>query len=406
VTGQDRLTDLAAERKVLGYLLTHPNRADDIAVRLAPADFAGFLDGKSHTELFATILSNPGVPTDALAQASKLSIATLATLAIDGCYEGQTDHYIDRLIEAAGRRRLQHAAVELSQAATSDRLDLAGALDLARRLTEEAEGPALRALPDPDIDTFLEGDDAYDWIIPRLLERRDRWLLVADEGGGKSTLLRQIAVQAAAGISPFTCQAMDPVRVLLVDLENGERLVRRRLRALRTQCGARLDPDRLRVCSLPAGVDITERSGANWLTERVAANRPDLLIIGPMYRLYAGVAEHGDIGGEDKARKVTAAIDRVRTRFGVTVIAETHAPLGSNGATRVLRPFGSSVWLRWAEFGTALKRDADQPNRWLLTHFRMPRDERVWPVALSRGGVWPWSVAEWGEVPEHLREVA
>jgi RecA-family ATPase len=40
-------------------------------------------------------------------------------------------------------------------------------------------------------------------VIPGLLERRDRLMLTGEEGLGKSYLLRQIAVMAAAGLDPF-----------------------------------------------------------------------------------------------------------------------------------------------------------------------------------------------------------
>ena len=37
-------------------------------------------------------------------------------------------------------------------------------------------------------------DLSYDWVIPNLLERGDRVIIVAEEGAGKTTLARQVAL--------------------------------------------------------------------------------------------------------------------------------------------------------------------------------------------------------------------
>lgn len=204
-----------------------------------------------------------------------------------------------------------------------------------------------------------------------------------------STLLRQVAVCTAAGVHPFTHQTMTPRNVLIVDLENHDRQVRRKLRPLRVAVRDRLDPARLRIAVRPSGLDLCRRADATWLTERVAANRTELLVVGPLYRMHTAAAR-GDVGGEDQARTITAVLDRIRHRFDVTLLVETHAPHAQAGH-RDLRPFGSSVWLRWPEYGLGLRRDATDPTRWLVVHWRGPRDERDWPSALTRGGLFPWT---------------
>src|SRR5438132_11941606 len=91
---------------------------------------------------------------------------------------------------------------------------------------EVAAQPELGQPHDLDVDEFLNEDEPeYDWVIPEVVERGDRVVLTGGEGMGKSTLLRQIAIQAAAGVHPFTLEAMTPVRVMLLDLENSKRHV-------------------------------------------------------------------------------------------------------------------------------------------------------------------------------------
>lgn len=216
-----------------------------------------------------------------------------------------------------------------------------------------------------------------------------------------SVLLAQIGVMAAAGIHPWTRKNIEPRNVAIVDLENGPRLLKRRIGAMRGVAGGKLDPGRLRIAAHPDGIDLTTRSGRRWLLERCTANQTDLLVIGPAYRLMAGTPERGDIGGEDMTRKVTAALDEVRNRCNVTLLMETHAPHG-DGFGRNLRPFGSSVWLRWPEFGLGIARNRDDPQGiYQFTRWRGDRDERQWPKRLKRTGMtgrdWPWQALDYDD---------
>ncbi|MGH9053353.1 MAG: AAA family ATPase [Acidimicrobiia bacterium] len=291
-------------------------------------------------------------------------------------------------------------------------------LELARRAVEEAEppkpyaAPALRVLSpeeegrmldelqgrDPDIDEFLAaGEPDRAWLVPGLLDRGERLILTGPEGAGKSTLLLQLAVQLATGIHPFSLAPIDPVRVLLIDLENSARHVRRQLRPLRVQAGNRLDPRYVVPVVRSEGVDVLHRPDAEWLAERVAVNGPDVLICGPLYKL-AG----GDPTSEEVARRVAGLLDRFRVEFGVTVLIEAHQPYGSSVGARPRRPYGASLWSRWPDFGLNLS-----PHG-VVTHWRGARDEREWPAVLIRGGEWPWTAAAasgealWGRIVEFL----
>lgn len=104
------------------------------------------------------------------------------------------------------------------------------------------------------------------------------------------------------------------------------------------------------------------------------------MLLGPSYKL-AG----GDPTSEEVARKVTAVLDQLRAAYGFALVLEAHSPHGQQGGTRPKRPYGASLWLRWPEFGLHLDAHGS------LTHWRGARDERDWPLALKRGGEWPWS---------------
>lgn len=251
----------------------------------------------------------------------------------------------------------------------------------------------------PDIWEFLAaGDDAYDWLVPDVLERGDRVMITGAEGLGKSVWLRQLLVMLAAGIHPFRHEELlTPLRALTVDCENSPRQNRRHfgaLAGLSVTKGRRVPDGGLRLIHRPEGIDLTRGDDAEWLLERVRAHKPDVMYIGPFYRLH-----NSDINDEVAARKTVSVLDAVRNAGdGCVLLMEAHAGHGQSGSKRMLRPAGSSLLLRWPEFGFGLRRakecdPADQrPSLVDLEAWRGSRDERDWPDSFRHGrtGEWPW----------------
>lgn len=285
---------------------------------------------------------------------------------------------------------------ELRELARQDHLDFDGKLKRARSIfdrSEQAEtldnfGRLTRW------DTFLnEKTDPYDWIIPGLLERSERVIVVAAEGVGKTMLARQVALLSSAGIHPFNRGSIEPVRSLFVDLENPERIIRRTSKEILdsiklTKMGSYGDfPAHL--LSKPDGVDLMKASDRAELEQVIAMVEPELLLLGPLYKSFV------DPGGQtSEAVAVTVAkwFDYIRTTYGCALWLEHHAPLGSSDSGRILRPFGSSVWSRWPEFGFALSPDPTDENLLEVKHYRGMRDStRDFPHALRKGGQFPFT---------------
>ena len=251
-----------------------------------------------------------------------------------------------------------------------------------RKLTPLENRIVNQALGGPDLDVhdwLNQPEQEYDYLIDGLLERGDRVIDTGGEGDGKTTLHRQIAVTAAAGIHPFTFDTINPVRVLYLDFENGKRFSRRRFRSLVDVAGDRLEPGKLIPIIRPEGIDLLTDEDQEWLEDRVHANLPELLIAGPLYKMFGG-----DPNSEEIARVVAQCLDRLRTTFELTIIIEAHSPYGT-GKNRPIRPYGASLWRRWPEFGFHLS------PRGALIPWRGSRDERDWPTLLERGGEWPWT---------------
>lgn len=270
------------------------------------------------------------------------------------------------------------------------------AVAMAREIRDQ--GRQNEDLPIEDILDFVQHEDVYDWIVPDLLERQDRLILTASEGGGKSTLLRQFAVTLAAGLHPFrVSDIIDPARVLVLDCENSAASSRRKYRPLLAAAESVEQPVRrgqFHIECKPAGIDLTRAQDRAWLMRRVEKVQPDVLIVGPVYRLHAG-----DPNSEELARKVSVVIDEARATAGCAVLMEAHSP-HQNGfaAHRPLRPLGSSLWLRWPEFGFGLRpvedeksaSNADGCRGRRVIPWRGQRDERDWPRFIKAGEKWPW----------------
>jgi len=261
----------------------------------------------------------------------------------------------------------------------------------------------------PDLWEFLGHQDLpHEWVVPDLLERGDRLIWTGFEGLGKSMFVRQLAVTAAAGLHPFTFRPIDPQFVLLIDCENSSRQSRRRFRPLaEASIGAnrRVPEGALRLIHKPEGIDLTRDDDAAWLLERVTAHKPDLLIIGPFYRLHAA-----NINEETAARRTVAVLDAARTQVDCALVVEAHAGHGGPGESgkhRSVRPLGSSLLMRWPEFGYGIAPACEPDSAGRVREvevrpWRGDRDERRWPSHLVWGTPWPWVVKDRGShIPDY-----
>lgn len=183
---------------------------------------------------------------------------------------------------------------------------------------------------------------------------------------------------------------MTPRRVLILDCENSRSQIRRSLRTLSicaNRDGRPIQPGMLRICARPDGLDLANRADVRFLHERMQADQPEVVVMGPLYKLVnASPLE------EEPAAKLARTLDTIRARYGVTLVIEAHSPHAQEGRKREMRPYGASLWKRWPEFGIGLV--DDDSNVTSLTHWRGAREERNWPDKMRRGGAWPWTVAQ------------
>lgn len=261
------------------------------------------------------------------------------------------------------------------------------------RYPKVAETTELSPLTDGvELDDFLAEDEPeFDWLIPGLLEREERLILTGGEGNGKSTWMRQFGIQCASGIHPITRVSIAPVKVLMIDLENPRRIIRRKMQELRQIAGTSYIKGNLVVLPKPEGLNLSIKGDAQWLADCVEAHKPELLLIGPLYKM-----TDKDLSDDQASKIVSSVLDQIRTYYGCSLIIEAHLKHASPGLPRPIRPYGASLWLRWPEFGLYLGASGE------FKHWRNPRDERPWPTTFVRGnlgkGDWPWMIGDSSQV--------
>lgn len=157
------------------------------------------------------------------------------------------------------------------------------------------------------------------------------------------------------------------------------------------------------------GLDLTGDDRA-WWDRTCAAAAPDVIITGPVYRLFMG-----NPNAEEDVRKLIGSLDRPRVRHNAALILEAHAGHGSGapGTKRGMRPSGASMWLRWPENGYGLRRADEDPGAKRavvvdVEQWRMGREDRAWPDLLTHGTrahhqlPWvPWSSGYDGRIAKY-----
>lgn len=252
-----------------------------------------------------------------------------------------------------------------------------------------------------DWQDFIDEDvnEDYDWLIPGVLERQERVIIVAAEGVGKTMLARQVAICSAAGIQPFTRSKMKPIRTLTIDLENPARIIRRTSSKIMAQARdfGRVGKVDAHLLIKPAGLDLLTSRDRILVEDIIDRIKPDLICIGPLYKAFI---DPGGRTSESVAIEIARYLDTIRTTYNCALWMEHHAPLGNTVSGRDLRPFGSAVWSRWPEFGLALEPDPTAMERYTynVKNFRGERDVRNWPTKMQRDEIFPFRVLEYKEV--------
>jgi len=237
-------------------------------------------------------------------------------------------------------------------------------------------------------DTVIDTpDDVRPWIVPDMLRTNERMILTGPEGGGKSVLVAQMCLGAAMGVNTLHPELTkhEPMRVLMLDVENDRLQVRNNMRKVYPYLREinKIDPT-IEWADI-RDIDLSNPVEQQQVIKLAKEYRPDLMYMGSLYRL----APEGD-KVDTAFTSVSRTVDRIRSETGSSVLLEAHAGHGLQNDRNGMRPYGSSMWMRWPEFGFGMVRHRQSGNI-LLKNWRGHRsDDRVWPTGLRRGTVLPW----------------
>jgi hypothetical protein len=392
-----------AEQAVLACLLLHPERVDDVTPILDGSEFRT----TGHAALFRAMA-------DQVTERGTFDLATIRPIdpeLVDSLWTTGTPpspslllRHAEQVAQQHANRRTAHLLAEAQQAianggADGDVMDnLTAAYERIRFVGDVADDLDYEtwARPPDDPDAIAAG-----WLIPGVLRRQSRLMLVAPEGIGKSTLTRQFAALCAAGIHPLlTSRRMRPLKVLVIDLENDPQTAVdvRGLVDAASPHGLMLtlqrqapdwDRSNLRVVSRPDGINVRTRSDRRRLEAVIARVRPDLVTFGPIYKSYVKDDRESD---EALSADLQRIFDRLRIRYDCAWIFEHHAPKAAGPKSPRADPFGSSLWKRWPDLGVRLdEASSGDPTVLKLGRFRYDRyPVPGLPDEIHRGGQWPW----------------
>ncbi|WP_394621259.1 AAA family ATPase [Lentzea sp. JNUCC 0626] len=285
------------------------------------------------------------------------------------------DYYAEEVLRALYLRRVHQSGQRLAQLAEhgAHAADIGDVLTSLRSCVDEIESGYGLAEPDKPMslaDLAAMAEEPHDWLVPDLLERTDRLVLTGFEGTGKTELVAQLGMALASGLHPFTGQINNEkgARVLLLDCENSRRQVRRRWVRLRDRVDlvrsmADADPidwaDQVRMVIRPEGVDLANPTELARVEQAIALTAPDLVVGGPLYKM-----SKLDIRDEPAAKALVDAFDHLRVKYSFGLVIEAHVGHGGElTGGRKLRPTGSSLLLRWPEFGLGLRAHREAANR-------------------------------------------
>lgn len=403
--------DPDAEQFLIGACLLRRDVIGQVLNIVGPGDFAG----AARAETFATIadLWHAGEPVDVHTVATRQGKQGLDSGELLACQRdvpatGHAEKYARLIAEHNARRRLIDLAATLVDRAYNLE-DPSVTIDNHRAALESVDLPAGRVPADlMQLDDLLDApvEDRAPWVVQGLLRADWRVIVVAPEGAGKTLLLQQVAVCAAQGVHPLTFDRVRPVRVLIVDLENPEERIVHGCTPIRThvrQKTTNYDAGRAMLWHRPGGIDLRSRANVAEFEAVLTAVRPELVVMGPAYK---ASTRHKGEGWDEGAAAVQRVLDGLRTRFSFALLMEDHAPQSSNGV-RDLRPFGSSLWLRWPEIGLKLAPSSEPPapRALELKRWRGDRLPNGWPNRLEESNTWPWIGVWEGGMPRY-EEVA
>jgi hypothetical protein len=224
-------------------------------------------------------------------------------------------------------------------------------------------------LPDPD---------GSDELLGGLVVRRQRTVIGADTGAGKTTVAFAMIAAITRGKELLGFAGAGGCRALVMDAEQGIRTLKKRL----AEAGL-ADSELVHFIRVPDGLALnSDLQQIAAIEEQIAAGSYDVVLADPLYKLH-----RGDSNTEREAVDLMRVFDRWRERYGFALILLVHTRKPPPGAKFTMHEFfGSSAYLRGAEIILGLQLVRDGYSR---LHYFKDRDgdlpvRKAWGLLFSR----------------------
>lgn len=398
------------EDALLGALLLNPSGWEDVSGMLTPDDFYRPGNRLIYQTIEAMARAHENI--DVVTVASRMRAEGHSsdrhedigqTLMAYQEFTPRISHlhtYAARILDASQARVLIRIGGQLAELGF-DRVE--DAYERAKMLLHDASRDMMRTslvTTTPLLSDLLDASPTWapaDWIIPGMLARKHRLVVAAKGGRGKSTFIRQTVCFIAAGFHPFIGDSLHmykaPMRTsLVVDLENDQDAwmleTRPMMEMLRAKSGVWPLPLALHALGGRSFDPVQNRSDKADLFARLRETRPDLLCIGPLYKLdqKSGAEWHQTAG------RIQDLLDDIRETFKCAILVEAH--VGSSGAA--VR--GAKDWEFWPEMVKRLSFVRGDRTRLQIDDVRTPRFRQLydwWPTQLAKHTNTMPSRAQW-----------
>lgn len=228
----------------------------------------------------------------------------------------------------------------------------------------------LCARPDPD--------HSEDDLLGELIRRGYRIPVGAHTGEGKTTLTLAMLAAVVLGRDFLSFQGRGDIRALILDAEQGERTLKRRLREADLE-----DCDAVDVIRVPDGLALNaDPRHVAELDRILRAGDYAIVDADPLYKLHVG-----NSNDEREAVDLMRQLDAWRDELGFALLQPTHCRKPLPGTKFSIHDlFGSSAYVRGAEVVLGLQRVRDGYSK---LHFLKDRDGDLaigtsWGLLFSR----------------------
>ena len=391
--------NLDAEKAILGGILSRPDFVAEVAADLSPEDFYSTAYGEIFRSFRKLYQTGSKIDVVALTDSTPNAIDAVQLVEIQVAGAPFARSQVEIVLKHSAARQL----ISESNKMVRDMMDGADPYESANGLEKfcskvgtissglEQESMTIEELAE-------KADSIAPVVVPGLCNRDFRTIIVAEEGAGKSVLLRTIAQATAQGVHPFNHRRIEPKRTLVVDLENPAKAIIDISLEFQFKLWSMVgddvyDPERFRIWRRPGGINIRRLADRAALQREIAYHRPELVCIGPIYKMYQ--RQPGE-SYEDSADEAMAVLDDLRTKYDFALYMEHHAAKGKSGEGRDLSPMGSQRWMAWPEIGISLYKDKMDPTTFDVRRFRGDRMSGIkWPDRITRNkqgllvdGIW------------------